>query len=150
LPPLQSNTQSEAFDSYTQLDFNISKKQTATASFAIFPQKFHYFGLNTFTPQASTPDLHGRGYQAYLQHRYVTGAGDLLTSQLSFRRFDANLLPNSDTPYQLLVETSQGGFFNHQDRDTTHIEWKEIFRSHPHHFYGSHELNAGVEFSHSS
>jgi hypothetical protein len=82
--------------------------------------------------------------------RYVTGAGDLLTSQLSFRRFDANLLPNSDTPYQLLVETSQGGFFNHQDRDTTHIEWKEIFRSHPHHFYGSHELNAGVEFSHSS
>ena len=27
LPPLQSNTQSETFDSYTQFDFNISKKQ---------------------------------------------------------------------------------------------------------------------------
>src|SRR5579864_2159738 len=150
LPPLQSDTQSETFDSYTQLDFNISKKQTATGSFAIFPQKFHYFGLNTFTPQASTPDLHERGYQAYLQHRYVTDAGDLLTSQLSFRKFDANVLPNSDARYQLLVETTQGRFFNHQDRNTTRTEWEEIFRSHPQHFYGSHELTAGVDFSHSS
>jgi outer membrane receptor protein involved in Fe transport len=150
LPPLQSDAQSETFDSYTQLDFNISKKQTATGSFAIFPQKFHYFGLNTFTPQPSTPDLHERGYQAYLQHRYVTDAGDLLTSQLSFRRFDANLLPNSDAPYQLLVETTQGGFFNHQDRNTSRTEWEEIYRSHPHHFLGSHELNTGLDFSHSS
>ena len=150
LPPLQSDTQSETFDSYTQLDFNISKKQTATGSFAIFPQKFRYFGLNTFTPQASTPDLHERGYQAYLQHRYVTDAGDLLTSQLSFRKSDANLLPNSDAPYQLLVETTQGGFFNHQDRDTTRTEWEEIYRSHPHHFLGSHELNTGLDLSRSS
>jgi len=150
LPPLQSDTQSETFDSYTQLDFNISTKQTATGSFAIFPQKFHYFGLNTFTPQTSTPDLHERGYQAYLQHRYVTDAGDLLTSQVSFRRVDANLLPNSDAPYQLLVETTEGGFFNHQDRDTTRTEWEEIYRSHPHHFLGSHEINTGLDFSHSS
>jgi hypothetical protein len=150
LPPLHSNTQSETFNSYTQLDFNISNKQTATASFAIFPQKFHYFGLDTFTPQASTPDLHERGYQAYLQHRYVTDAGDLLTSQLTFRSFDANLLPNSNAPYQLLVETTRGGFFNHQDRDTTRTEWGEIYRSHPHHLFGSHELNAGLDFSRSS
>ena len=150
LPPLQSNTQSETFDSYTQLDLNISKKQTATASFAIFPQKFHYYGLNTFTPQTSTPDLHERGYQAYLQHRYVTDEGDLLTSQVSYRTFDANLFPNSDARYQLLVETTQGGFFNRQDRDTTRTEWEEIYRSHPRHFFGSHDLSAGLEFSHSS
>jgi len=150
LPPLQSNTQSETFDSYTQLDLNLSKKQTATASFAIFPQKFHYYGLNTFTPQTSTPDLHERGYQAYLQHRYVTDEGDLLTSQVSYRTFDANLFPNSDAPYQLLVETTQGGFFNHQDRNTTRTEWEEIYRSHPRHFFGSHDLSAGLEFSHSS
>jgi len=150
LPPLQSNTQSETFDSYTQFDFNISKKQTATVSFAIFPQKFRYYGLNTFSPQPSTPDLHERGYQADLQHRYVTDSGDLLTSQFSYRKFDADLLPNSNAPYQLLVETTEGGFFNHQDRDTTRTEWEEIFRSHPRHFHGTHELTAGVDFSHSS
>ena len=150
LPALQSNTQSETFDSYTQLDFNISNKQTATASFAIFPQKFRFYGLNTFAPQSSTPDLHERGYQAYAQHRYVTDANDLLTSQLSFRRFNADLSPNSNAPYQLLVETTAGGFFNRQDRDTTRTEWEEIYRSHPRQFLGSHELTAGLDFSHSS
>jgi Carboxypeptidase regulatory-like domain len=61
LPPLQSYNRSENFNSYTQLDVNISPKQTATASFAIFPQRLDYYGLNTFTPQASTPDLNERG-----------------------------------------------------------------------------------------
>ena len=150
LPPLQSDTKLESFDSYTQIDLRINQRQTATASFALFPQKLDYFGLNTFTPQESTPNLHERGYQTYVQHRYVTGSGDLLTSQLSFRRFDADVLPNSVAPYELLVETTEGGFFNHQQRNTSRVEWQEIFQSHPHHFHGSHELKVGIDFAHSS
>jgi hypothetical protein len=150
LPLLQSDSKSELFDSYSQLDYNISQKHTATASFAIFPQKLDYYGLNTFTPQLSTPDLHERGYQTDLQDRYVTDSGDLLTSQVSFSRFDADLLPNSNAPYELLVETTEGGFFNLQHRDTSRTAWEEIFRSHPHHFLGTHELDAGTDFAHSS
>ena len=150
LRSLQRDTKSETYDSYTQLDFNISQKHTATASFAIFPQKFEYYGLNTFTPQLSTPDLHERGYQADLQDRYITDSGDLLTSQVSFSKFDADLFPKNDEPYELLVESTRGGFFNRQDRNTNRTEWEEIYRSHPHHFFGSHELDAGVDFAHSS
>ena len=150
LPTLQRDTKSEKFDSYTQIDINISKHQTATASFAVFPQKFGYYGLNTFTPQASTPDLHERGYQAYLQHRYFTDSGDLLTSQISYRTLGADLFPRSDAPYELLTETTEGGFFNRQHRNTSRTEWEEIFRSHPHHFFGTHQFNAGLAFSHSS
>ena len=94
--------------------------------------------------------MNERGDQAYLQHRYITDSGDLLTSQVSLRRFDADLVPNSNAPYELLVETTEGGFFNQQNRDTTRTEWDEIFRSHPHHFFGSHELDAGVDFAHST
>jgi len=150
LPSLQRDTKSEKFDSYTQFDINVSEHQTATASFAVFPQKFEYYGLNTFTPQASTPDLHERGYQAYLQHRYFTDSGDLLTSQVSHRTFDADLFPRSDEPYELLIETTEGGFFNRQHRNTSRTDWEEVFQSHPHHFFGTHELNAGLSFSHSS
>ncbi|MEG9438557.1 TonB-dependent receptor [Edaphobacter sp. HDX4] len=150
LPPLEAWNRSENFNSYTQIDANITKKQTATASFAIFPQKLDYYGLNTFTPQESTPNLHQRGYQEYLQHRYVTDSGNLLTSQVSFRKLDADLLPNSNEPYQLLVETTKGGFNNHQDRNTTRTEWAEVFRSRPFHYLGSHELDAGANFVHSS
>jgi len=150
LPPLEAWTRSENVNSYTQIDANITNRQTATASFAIFPQKLDYYGLNTFTPQESTPNLHQRGYQTYLQHRYVTDSGNLLTSQVSFRRLDADLLPNSDAPYELLVETTKGGFFNRQDRNTTRTEWGEIFRSRPRHYLGSHELGAGSNFAHNS
>jgi hypothetical protein len=150
LPPLEAWTRSENFNSYTQVDANITKKQTATASLAIFPQKLDYSGLNTFTPQESTPNLHQRGYQAYLQHRYVTDSGNLLTSQVSVRKLDSDLLPNSGAPYELFVETTKGGFFNRQDRNTTRTEWAEIFRSHPRHYLGSHELSAGTNFAHSS
>lgn len=150
LPALQRDTRSESFNSYTQVDMNISQNQTATASFAVFPQKLDFYGLNTFTPQASTPDVHERGYQGYLQHRYITGSGDLLTSQVSFRKFDADVFANSNGPYQLLVETTSGGFFNLQNRDSFRSEWEEILRVHPIHFYGSHELQAGIEFAHSS
>jgi len=150
LPPLQSYNRSENFDSYTQIDVNISQKQTATVSFAIFPQHLDYYGLNTFTPQPSTPDLNERGYQSALQYRYITDSNDLLSSQVTFRRFDADLVPNSATPYELLVETTKGGFFDRQDRQTARTEWEELYRSHPHHFLGSHELDAGTDFAHSS
>jgi TonB dependent receptor len=150
LPPLQRDTKLETFNSYTQIDWNINQKQTATASFALFPQKLDYLGLNTFTPQESTPNLHERGYQIYFQHRYIAGSGNLLSSQLSFRKFDADLTPNSDAPYRLLVETTEGGFFNRQHRETKRMEWQEIFQSHPVKFHGSHELKAGISFAHSS
>jgi hypothetical protein len=150
LPPLQRWTQSENFNSYTQFDFDISPKQTMTASFAVFPQKLGYYGLNTFTPQPSTPTLHERGYQVYLQDRYIVHSADLLTSQVSLRRFDADVLPNSDTPYELFVETTKGGFFDHQNRDATRTEWEEVYRAHPYHLLGTHELDAGLEFAHSS
>ncbi len=150
LPKMQRDTQTESFESYSQFDLNISPRQTATASFAVFPQKLNYFGLNTFTPQASTPDVHSRGYQAYLQDRYITASSDLVTSQFSFRRFDTDVLPNGTGTYQLLVDTTEGSFFNRQRRDTTRVEWSELFQSHPHQFHGSHQFVAGVEYAHSS
>ena len=39
LPALQRDTKLESFDSYTQFDFVITPKQTATASFALYPRE---------------------------------------------------------------------------------------------------------------
>ncbi len=102
LPPLQRDMKLESFDSFSQLDVKINEKQTATLSFAVFPEKLDYLGLNTFTPQPSTPNLHQRWEQVSLQHRYLTEAGGLLSSQVTYERFDADVLPNSAQPYQLL------------------------------------------------
>ena len=150
LPALQRDTKLESFDSFSQLDLKINQQQTATVSFALFPQKLDYLGLNTFTPQPSTPDLHQRGYQASLQHHYLTQSGSLLTSQVAYESFNADLSPNSSDPYRLLVETTEGGFFNVQRRRSDRTEWQETFQSHPRNFFGTHQLKAGLDFSHSS
>ena len=115
LPPFQRDTALESFNSYTQLDFNLTPKQTGTFSAAVYPQKLQYLGLNTFTPQPSTADYHQRGYQLYGQHRYLTGNESLLTSQFSYKTFDVDITPAGYGPYQLLMETTEGGFLQFSD-----------------------------------
>jgi hypothetical protein len=44
LPPLQRDMKIESFDSFSQLDVKINEKQTATLSFAVFPEKLDYRG----------------------------------------------------------------------------------------------------------
>jgi len=150
LPPLQRDTTLESFDSFSQFDLKISDRQTATLSVAVFPQKLDYLGLNTFNPQPSTTNLHQRGDQISAQHSYVAKSGALLSSQFAYEEFDADTFPNSQAPYQMLVETTEGGFFNRQHRDTRRLEWQEIYHFTPKHFLGDHELKVGVDLSHSS
>ena len=150
LPPMQRDTKLETFDSFTQVDLSLTETHTATLSLSVFPQKLAYLGLNTFTPQESTPDLHQHGYQGSLQDRYVFGTNGLLTSQINYQKNDADILPNSTAPYRLLLETTEGGFFDRQNRRSSRYEWQEIYHSSEHHFLGTHTLKAGLDFSHSS
>ena len=150
LPPLASDTKLESFDSYTQLDIILTPKQTATASFALYPQKLNFLGLSTFTTQMSTPDFHQRGYQIYLQHRYLVGKAGLLSSQFSYKGFDADVTANSEEPYRLLLDTTEGGFFNRQARRTSRTSWQENYQFAPWRFAGSHQFTVGLSYEHSN
>src|SRR5258705_1332197 len=149
LPPLARDTKLESFDSYTQFDFMLTPKQTATVSFALYPQKLDFLGLNTFTPQPATPDFHQRGYQIYVQHHFVIGQRGLLNSQFSYKRFNADVTAQSDDPYRLLLATTEGGFFNPQTRRTSRASWQENYQFAPRHFAGSHQFTVGLSYEHS-
>jgi hypothetical protein len=149
LPPFSRDTKLESFDSYTQFDFILTPKQTATASFALYPQKFDYLGLNTFTTQLSTPDLHQRGYQIYAQHRWIIGDGGLLTSQFSYKTFDADITAQNNNPYVLLLETTEGGFFNRQARRSSRTSLQESYGFAPRKFAGTHQFTVGLSYDHS-
>jgi Carboxypeptidase regulatory-like domain len=150
LPQLQRDTELVGYDSYTQSDLNLTPKQTATVSLAVFPQKLEYMGLNTFTPQPSTADFHQRGYQIYGQHRDATGAQSVLVSQFSYQHYDADVTPLSNDPYQLLIDTTKGGYFDQQARRTHRLEWGESYDFAPLHYLGVHELRAGLNYAYSS
>jgi hypothetical protein len=149
LPQLQRDMKLEGYNSFSQLDVNLTQRQSLTATFALYPQKLNYLGLNTFASQPSTPDLHQRGYLASIQHRYTTGPDSLLVSQVSYKRFDADITANSNAPYQLLIETTAGGFFDRQNRDTYRTEWQETYQFGARGPFGSHQFKAGTDFAHS-
>ena len=149
LPATERDTTFEGVNSYTQLDLNLTSKQTATVSLAEYPQKLKYLGLNTFTPQPSTPDYHQRGYQLYGQHRYVLGEGGLLTSQFSYKTFDADTTSRDSDPYRLQIETTEGGFFNQQTRRSSRFDWQETYQFAPQHLLGTHQLKAGLSYAYS-
>jgi len=150
LPPLARDTKFEGVDSFTQIDVNLTPRQSITATFALYPQKLNYLGLNTFTPQPSTPDLHERGYMASIQHRDAIGNDGYLVSQFSYKRFDADVTANSTGPYDLLVETTTGGFFDTQRRQSYRTEWQETYQFGKHHFLGEHQFKAGADFARSA
>jgi hypothetical protein len=150
LPPMQRDTTLQGFDSYTQVDLNLSPRQTATVSLAVYPQKLKYMGLNTFTPQPSTADFHQRGYEIYGQHRYVPGSNGILISQVSYKRYDADVTALSNDPYQLLINTTEGGYFNRQQRETYRFEWEETYNFSPRRSLGTHLWKAGLNYAYSS
>ncbi len=147
LPPLQRDTQLESFDSFSQADVQISERHTAAISLSLYPQKQNYFGLNTFTPQPATPNLRQRGYLLGVQDTYVLRSGSLLKSRLHYKRFEADVRANSAEPYRVGIETTEGGFFNQQDRDTWRLEAEEVFHLAPRRARGQHFLKAGVSFT---
>jgi len=150
LPPLSRDLKFEGVTSFTQVDVNLTSRQSLTATFSLYPQKLNYLGLNTFTPQASTPDLHQRGYMASLQHHDAIGSGALLVSQFSYQRFDADVTANSSDPYELLVESTAGGFFDRQRRESARTGWQETYQFGTRGLLGSHEFKVGSDFAHSS
>jgi len=149
LPPTERDTTFEGVNSYSQLDLNLTTKQTATVSLSLYPQKLKDIGLNTFTPQTSTPDYHQRGYQLYGQHRYVTGESSLLTSQLSYKTFDADVNSHGSGLYRLEVETTEGAFFNQQTRRSSRFDWQELYQFTPVRFAGRHQFRTGLSYAHS-
>ena len=148
LPPLERDMKFEGLTWFTQADVNLNPRQSMTATFMLYPQKLNFVGLNTFASQSSTPDLHQRGYMGSLQHRFAIKSDALLLSQFTYKTFDADVTPNGTEPYQLLVETATGGFFNRQARRSEHTEWQEIYQLERRGLAGAHNLKFGLDYVH--
>ena len=149
LPAFQRDSRLESFDSYTQFDFTISSRHTANASVSIYPQRINYLGLDTFNTQESTPDFHQRGYQINVQDSYLVGKSAVLTSRFSYKRFNADVTAQGDDPYRVQLETTEGGFFNRQERRTSRVGWQENYRLAPWKFAGTHQFTIGLSYEHS-
>jgi hypothetical protein len=145
LPQLKRDTDLESFDSVSQVDWDINNKNHLTTTFSLFPQKLRYVGLNTFNPQAVTPNYKQRGFLWSVNDRHILNSSSVLESSFSIKQFDADVFPSSGTaPMDFAPNLNSGNFFNQQARQSKQYEMLEVYSFTPPKFAGEHFMKVGA------
>jgi hypothetical protein len=124
LPPLESDTKVESFESYTRGDWTLSARNHLTGSALIFPRKTTYAGLSPFTPQPVTPNIKKHVIFGTASDQIVVGSSGLLETMVSLKTFDATIYPAVGFgPMILAPEVNSGSHFNSEDGTSHRSEW---------------------------
>lgn len=141
---------SVAFNSFTQIDFNINKNNRAKFVAAFFPQQMHHVGLNTFNPQETTPDIKQRGSLFSISEQAIFGDASFLSSALSYKTFDVDVLPQGGQPLTLVPDRNTGNYFAETRRQTRRFQWQETYYARPLKLAGQHSFRIGAELDRTS
>lgn len=148
LPGLEQDSDTESFDSFTQIDIHFSTLHKGTVVMSVYPQKHRFATLDTFNPQPVTANRRQTGWMAGLRDRYIFRNGSLLETTLSVKDFDVTVFPATAGPaYLLRPDFNQGSYFNHQNRISRRYEWLETYSLSPRQARGQHWLKVGVNLA---
>lgn len=148
LPFPQNLTTSRAFNSFTQLDFILTPKQTLTGSYHFAPHSIDYAGLDYFNPQPVTPNADFHETTATLVHRWAIGDG-LLKSTLAGTSVSSSVQPQFNGNMVLTPGQNSGSYFAQQSRDSGRYQWMEEWSPRIWHFAGDHSFKVGSVLGHS-
>ena len=148
LPYPENLTKSQAFNSFTQLDWILSSRQTLTASFHIAPQWLDYAGLNYFNQQPVTPNAGFHESTATIIHRLSIGDG-LLTSTFANTQVTSDIRPQTVGEMILAPQGNSGSYYSAQSRRANRYQWMESWKPKLLHFHGDHQIQLGSVFAQS-
>lgn len=142
-----SDTTLEAFDSFTQVDYDANRNNHLTFVLSFFPQNLTAPTLNTFNPLAATPNFRQRGFFTSLVERAIFSNGSVLEVTGAFKRFNAFVFPQGNLPFIVGTTVNGGNFFNRQDRYTDRAEGQVVYNFAEIKAAGSHFLKLGMNIS---
>jgi hypothetical protein len=142
LPPFQSDTKLESFESYTRLDWTASSSSRLTGSLIASPRKTTYAGLNPFNPQSVTPNIRGHNVLASANDQTILGGTGVLESLVSVKELDSTIYPSQGNgPMVLTPDVNSGSYFNDQSRTSWRAQWLTTYAFTP--FGPSHLVKVG-------
>ena len=148
LPWPDNQTTSQAINSFTQMDWIISKNQTLTASLHWAPHTMDYVGLNFFDPQPVTPNADFHESTATILHRWSLFGG-MLQSTLAETNVSSDVRPQAYSDMVLTPTGNSGSYFSQESRNSGRYEWIENYTVKPLHFLGDHTIQIGSVVGHS-
>ena len=141
-----NNTTTEAFNAFSQIDWNISKNNTLRFNFAIFPSRIRNLNLDTFNPPETSPNYKQRGFLAAISEQIVFKDGSFLSSEISYKTFDVDVFAKSNQAFTITPAVNRGGYFADTRRQTSRLQWREVYFLRPLSFNGQHSIKTGFEF----
>ena len=139
-----NETKTEAASSFTQLDATLSARHSLTATAGYFPARHDYVGLDVFRPQSASPSAAQRDLVATIQDRWQVG-GALLSSSVSFNRFDTRVWAQGSGDAQLTPLGETGNYFAAQNRRASRAEALEVVTLPSIRLAGVHDLKFGAD-----
>jgi hypothetical protein len=128
LPAFESDTKLQSLESYTRADWSMNASHHVTASAMISPRTTTYAGLNTFNPQAVTPDIENNNVLGSVSDQLIVGQSGVLDTRVSVKQFDATIYASQGHgPMVLAPDVNAGSYFNDQDRTSRRAEWLSTY-----------------------
>jgi hypothetical protein len=94
----------------------------------VSPRTTTYAGLNTFNPQAVTPDIKNDNVLGSVSDQIIVGQSGVLDTRVSVKQFDATIYPSQGRgPMVLAPDVNSGSYFNDQDRTSRRAEWLSTY-----------------------
>lgn len=150
LPEPENDTILERFTSFTQLDYTINKNNQLKFNFAFFPQKTRFFGLDTFNPAPTTPNVKQPGYLVSFSEQSVFKNTSFLVSSVSYKTSDIDVFGQNIQPFPLMPQTNRGSYFADTHRESNRLQIQEDYYFHPFELSGKHTPKIGFEFDHTN
>jgi hypothetical protein len=136
---------SENVNSFTQLDLIANKNNRFKFIAAIFDQKAHYLGLNTFNPQEATPNLKQNGNLFSVSEQAIFGDASFLNSSLSYRGSRVDVFAQGSLPLTVLPDGNTGNYYADSHRRYRRIQWQETYFAKTFTLAGQHSFKLGTE-----
>jgi hypothetical protein len=144
LPYPNNVTRSQAFNSFSQLDWIVSPKQTLTFSYHLAPHSLTNAGLNFFNPTAVTPNVNLHESTSAVIDRLQLGGG-VLDSTFAMTRYSGSVDPHAAGDMIVSPDGNSGNYFSRQSRLSTRFQWIENYQPRTFHFLGEHLFQFGTE-----
>jgi len=145
-----NDTVLERFSSFTQLDFTINKSNQLKFNFAFFPQKIRFYGLDTFNPAATTPNVKQPGYLVSLSEQAVFKNTSFLVSAFSSKTSDIEVFGQGSQPLTLMPQINRGNYFADTRRRASRLQIQEDYYFKTFELSGRHSPKIGFEFDHTN
>ncbi len=143
LPLLERDVEQEMITIFNQFDAFLSEQNRASLTALVYPEKFNYFGLDAFTPQASTANLRKRAFLYTIKDSHQFASGGVLLSNFSIQELANDVKPMGFEPSLIGIDRVSGSFFNSQARTSSRRKLSELYHFRP---MGRHQLKAGFDW----